>query len=250
MSRKLKNLVAKMMCENTGAHMLDSGGAYGRHHERNKAMTVKDWDKTPEAQLEVYVRAVGEKIVVDLSAQTNVYHFMTKTLELDEYCNRFNHLKCPNFDSDILGVSDNQEAWLKKFHFEIGDSFNNYNWCSPSSQTLQGTEASREGEYGTEHYVLLQVHGGCDVRGGYTDAKLFKLPHFVDSAVWWVYAADEAFFSYETEEKTWYFDLMNEEFTNEEDRKIDDEYLEEFVKAVHLAPGQTFVIHGDIRVSF
>ena len=25
-----------------------------------------------------------------------------------------------------------------------------------------------------EPYLLLQIHGGCDVRGGYTDAKLFK----------------------------------------------------------------------------
>jgi hypothetical protein len=25
-----------------------------------------------------------------------------------------------------------------------------------------------------EPYLLLQIHGGADVRGGYTDAKLFK----------------------------------------------------------------------------
>ena len=32
-------------------------------------------------------------------------------------------------------------------------------------------------------YVLLQIHNGCDVRGGYTDAKLFKLndDYFVEN---------------------------------------------------------------------
>ena len=32
-------------------------------------------------------------------------------------------------------------------------------------------------EYGGKSYVLLQIHGGCDVRGGYTDAKVFTVDH-------------------------------------------------------------------------
>ena len=30
-----------------------------------------------------------------------------------------------------------------------------------------------------EEYLLLQIHNGCDVRGGYTDAKLFKCPECI-----------------------------------------------------------------------
>ena len=251
MSRKLKNLVVKMLSENTGAHLLDSGGAYGRNFEKNKGMTVKDWDKTPEARLEVYHYTIGDKHSVDLYAQTSVYHFMTKTLELDEYCNRFNHLKCDNHDSDVYGVSDNQRAWLDKFHFEIGDSFNNVNWGSPTSQTLQGAEVSRNDTYtGMEHYVLLQVHGGCDVRGGYTDAKLFKLPDYCASAIDWVYAADEAYFSHEIEDKRWCFDLCHDVFTNEEGVSIEEKELLEFVKTLQLEECKTFVIDGDVRGSF
>ena len=31
-----------------------------------------------------------------------------------------------------------------------------------------------------EDYVLLQVHGGADVRGGYTDARLFTFKHYAE----------------------------------------------------------------------
>jgi hypothetical protein len=29
-----------------------------------------------------------------------------------------------------------------------------------------------------ERYLLLQIHGGCDARGGYTNAKLFLPPDY------------------------------------------------------------------------
>ena len=49
--------------------------------------------------------------------------------------------------------------------------FNTYNGDSDLSQILQG--AWLEDADG-DTYLLLQIHGGCDARGGYTDAKLFK----------------------------------------------------------------------------
>jgi hypothetical protein len=30
-------------------------------------------------------------------------------------------------------------------------------------------------EFNGDDYILLQIHNGADVRGGYTDAKLFKI---------------------------------------------------------------------------
>ena len=29
----------------------------------------------------------------------------------------------------------------------------------------------------------MQIHGGCDVRGGYTDAKLFTLPYGIEAVL-------------------------------------------------------------------
>ena len=54
---------------------------------------------------------------------------------------------------------------------ESKHEFNTYNGGSDLSQVLQG--AWLEDADG-DTYLLLQIHGGCDVRGGYTDAKLFK----------------------------------------------------------------------------
>ena len=51
------------------------------------------------------------------------------------------------------------------------EPFNTYDGDSDLSQVLQG--AWLEDADG-DTYLLLQIHGGCDVRGGYTDAKLFK----------------------------------------------------------------------------
>ena len=36
-----------------------------------------------------------------------------------------------------------------------------------------------------EEYILIQVHGGCDARSGYTDAKLFKVPYWLDYISEW-----------------------------------------------------------------
>ena len=39
-----KELIYKMLTENTGVHMLDSGGAYGRNWERNQVKTIEDFE--------------------------------------------------------------------------------------------------------------------------------------------------------------------------------------------------------------
>lgn len=53
---------------------------------------------------------------------------------------------------------------------EIKQTINTYNSDSDLSQILQYSWLT----INDEQYLLLQIHGGCDARGGYTDAKLFK----------------------------------------------------------------------------
>jgi len=80
----------------------------------------------------------------------------------------------------LYGVS--REAWdyLKcSFDVEIERGFNTYNGDSDLSQTLQGSTLTINDEY----YYLIQIHGGCDVRGGYTDAKLFACDIYSDDRI-------------------------------------------------------------------
>jgi hypothetical protein len=162
-----KELIYSMLTESTGAHMLDSGGAYGRHWERNQKRSIEDFENEPE-QLYTWD---GHYICRTVS----VFHYLSQ-LEQDELCEEFNALPCPNWDAEeVYGVSDSQWRWLcwqanvRLSDLSVKHTFNTYNWDSDLSQVLHGSWI----DIGGQQYLLLQIHNGCDVRGGYTDAKLF-----------------------------------------------------------------------------
>lgn len=166
----VKKLVYELLTANTGAHPADSGGAYGRHWERNAKKSIEDFEAEPQAVLELTKFHDG---TWDAYPRISLYHHLARILQLDDLCNEFNALPVDDWDSDdYYGVSAAGEQWLKDKGFEpLGDTFNSYNGDSCLSQVIQGETFNLDGDY----YCLLQIHGGCDVRGGYTDAKLFKL---------------------------------------------------------------------------
>lgn len=160
-----KELIYNMLTENTGSHMLDSGGAYGRNWERNQVKTIEDFENEPE---EVYTYA---KRWNELSRIVSVYHYLSQ-LEIDSVCEAYNSMPCDNWDAEgVYGVSSEQWDWLNHHFAEVNvvHTFNTYNGLSDLSQILQGSWLKLDGD----QYVLLQIHGGCDARGGYTSAKLF-----------------------------------------------------------------------------
>ena len=72
---KTKHLIYEMLTENTGRHMLDSGGAYGRNWERNQKKTIQDFQNEEE-----------ELITFDgdyIERTVSVFHYLSQ-LELDE----------------------------------------------------------------------------------------------------------------------------------------------------------------------
>jgi hypothetical protein len=163
---KIENMIYKMLKTNTGINMCDSGGANGRMWQRNASKSLADFKAEP-----IVILYFDGYMDVTFS----VFHHLTKTLELDEFCEKFNRMKCENWDGEFFGTSAKQCAWLEKNGFEVDKyrrEFNTYNYDSDFSQVLQGTFL-RQGGY-VDNYVLLQIHQGADVRGGYTDAKLFK----------------------------------------------------------------------------
>ena len=177
MKLTLEQTIAAMLTENTGTHMLDSGGANGRAWQRNLGKTVEDFRAMPSATAEITVREYEGETVAEIIPCVNVFHLLTGgALELCGLCRQFNAMPVDDLDGGFYGASMAGAEWLETRGFEeSGETFNTYNWNSNHSQILQGTELTRESEYGEEKYLLLQIHGGADVRGGYTDAKLFKL---------------------------------------------------------------------------
>ncbi len=173
-----KEVIKSMLVENTGSHMLDSGGAYGRNHERNQS---RDFDNEPTATLS------AKHGYLDVSK--NIYHFLVEHLEfhpaLDDKFQAF----CDSNDDHDFSNMNEFPTNLKKHETEDYDisspwdsrddsiCVNTYNHDSALSQVIQYVAFHCNHEL----IVILQVHGGCDVRGGYTKPRVFL--------------ADESFFN-------------------------------------------------------
>lgn len=182
-----QNLIKEMLTENTGSHFLDSGGAYGRHWQENQ---FRDFDSEPEVLLRFLPNGEFDFYSV------NIYHYLCEVLELDE---------CAIAANKILEQEDDthwvDEAWnclrelFKDFHNDPNKAFlkdnfdlkresevkNTYNYEENLSQVLQFKEFTLDDGYQEIPYVMLQVHNGADVRGGYTDTRVFKLKGLLDS---------------------------------------------------------------------
>jgi hypothetical protein len=226
--KSVKQVVFEMMTENTGSHMLDSGGAYGRNWERNKKLTIEDFEKRPEATLEIS-RKYGSD---EFSPTVDLFHKLTGCLEIDSICNEFNEMEVSDWDGDFYGVSTAGTAWLKERFEVVGEAFNTYNWDNNFSQIIQGQELKcRETD---DVYALVQVHGGCDARGGYTDAKLFKVQ------------GSEGI--YELISDNCMFDVIDwmGEWINNEGTCAKDEDFKKLIKKYKVRKGTAKVINGTI----
>lgn len=178
MTNQVKQLIHAMLIENTGRAICDSGGENGRAWQRNAGKTLTDFENEKPVELEISKwQREGEAAQYDAIVNISLFHHLARALELDPYCREFNALECGNWNGEFYGTDQGQCDWLLDNGFTAkGDSFNSYNWCANFSQTIQGQIlANDDGAL----YVLLQIHGGADVRGGYTDAKLFKLQQWI-----------------------------------------------------------------------
>jgi hypothetical protein len=170
-----KRTLIKMLCENTGSHMLDSGGAYGRNFERN---AHKDFEASPEATAEFSI--YDDKL--SCSITLNVYHWLAARLnyrpdmqaQFTRFANRPENKDESWFTTGAAYMDHLVET--KDATGLYGDgkpmTVNTYNGEDSLSQVIQYTYF----EIDRDAFVLLQIHGGCDVRGGYTKPMIFEAP--------------------------------------------------------------------------
>ena len=171
------DIFTEMLTENTGRALCDSGDMYGRRYDLN---AHRDFEAEDAAHL--HIDASG------IEFSTNTYHYLKEHLTLSDWLQE----KLEEFseredmqDESWLGIMESFGPYLRDEGYEVtglyGDGdpmvINTYNHESLLDQTLQYVymEVNQEG------YVLLQVHGGCDVRGGYTRPRAFKIDDY-DSA--------------------------------------------------------------------
>jgi hypothetical protein len=204
-----QQVISHQLGVNTGSHPLDSGGAYGRHWEQNQ--------ESPPAQEPEWDVRSGYVI-------HNVYHWMLQSFSRDDVTDAmeaslyaYGHEGAgegqswlytmqdwsDRFVEGTLSYKDQAQSGLPDEVLEIvyglGDrslgpvtTANTYNggeWHT-LSQCLQ--MALIGGPY--PDYALVQVHGGADIRGGYTAPRVYsvegscipmELSYNAESCDWW-----------------------------------------------------------------
>ncbi len=183
-----KSVLTDLFKENTGRHMLDSGGAYGRNFEENNELEDLEEEKAPVSfdirQITDYDTGepTGE---IEIIPSVSMFHYMLEHAEFDETCH-----KLTKIFKDFSDLGDTSNSWLTEMTEFIEEhdtndreahAMNTYNHeFNHADQVVQfipftihhldeenPSETELEYDIYGEH-VLIQIHGGCDVRGGYT----------------------------------------------------------------------------------
>lgn len=224
-TQTVEEIISSMLKENTGVALCDSGGSNGRMWQHNQG---KDFSHEPEISGEIEQASPGKFY---FNWTISIYHYLINRLQLDDLCQEFNSKEVKDWNSEeFYGVSEEGEAWIKNNFFVEGSPINTYNGESNLSQVLQFQLLRSDIN---ELYVLLQIHGGCDVRGGYTDAKLFKLQKY-DDCFGYDPSVSVSIYEKDKEDAVSTFDIYyGYDFVNAEGRSID---LDEELKKINFSP--------------
>lgn len=240
MTSEIEKVIFEMLTGSTGTHFLDSGGATGRHWQRNQKRTIEDFRNEPEAFL------ILEPDYPE--AEISVFHFLTSgAFQLDDIAQEFNALDCDDWHGDFNGTSAEQCAWLEVHGLSpTGPAWNTYNHDSILSQVLQGqTLENSDGDT----YELIQIHNGADVRGGYADARLFRIDDYCDCSIWET-AMFSASIGPDFDEYVG-LDWSGGEWTNHEGMSADDDdWAALRVHADLTTADGTKMLHGNIQRSW
>jgi len=183
---KTEQVIFDMLTENTGVHMMDSGGDDGRMWQRNAKKTLDDFRSEPFATIDP---KYGDSSI-------SLFHYMNQYLDFDEELTKhFEEFATQLPEEPWLEII---EEWLDvlsvepegEFYSDARWNFNTYNfdlwWVN---QTLQGSFFGMNGK----DFLIVQVHGGADVRGGYTKPKVFALKSWSGKDEFVLSAADMCF---------------------------------------------------------
>lgn len=176
-----EQIVAAMLRENTGRALCDSGDAYGRNWSRNQG---KDFASEPVVSGRFSAwRPKSGPPQLEANFSISLYHWMVHCLEFDAELQR-------ELDEFAARPENEDEGWLALSEMfadhlhELGrleaaprvhNTYNDPDYIH-LTQVLQYTAIAIDG--GFEDYpthVIVNVHGGCDVRGGYTAPKVFRV---------------------------------------------------------------------------
>lgn len=176
---KNQKAIYKLLTTSTWSALCDSGGAYGRHWQRNQARSIQDFIRDPQVYIElthyIYDGEKPTEHLVQSGFHITKYHYdprwvldstslsTTRTSEervnnveysytislfhwLDRYFDIANTENDPfvsKFNRLRKGqhdyLEDRQDEYLESIGYQKGDTMNSYNWYSNMSQVYQLT---------------------------------------------------------------------------------------------------------------
>jgi len=141
--------------ENTGAHFLDSGSAYGRYHEQppidanEESIKLDPLDGTPSIE-------TGHWLANTLDTQTD------GALALNAEFGRLAEGMSDATWVEVLEALFGRHGWdVESNRYNVYDSDNDF------TQGFVFTFCQQEAQADYPEFVAIEVHTGCDVRGGY-----------------------------------------------------------------------------------
>lgn len=173
-----------MFREPVSRSMLDSGDAYGRHYQHNASV---DLAALPDVRVTFGLDSTGPDPGFTLSVCREAYPFLLRRLVYDDlgtqeflkFCREagletYRPTSMADWLRDVLALARRMPTGPiipGKWEYSVVNTYNHDTYLSQTLQYVQqDVEEERPGSL-----VVLQVHGGCDVRGGYTEPRVFKM---------------------------------------------------------------------------
>lgn len=173
MNNKTKQVIYNMLTENTGKHFLDSGGASGRHWQRNELKTIDDFEK--EDDIKVIDQDTDYPYIIK-----SLYHHLVNsctylekdTNDLINWINEDPYHWADNKDGRCAGSMYDIEDYMRLTYDRDTRIEYTYNYDNSLSQDIQYISL---GDTYDCNIIALAIHNGADARGGLTDYKIFEI---------------------------------------------------------------------------
>tara|TARA_R110000851_G_scaffold73579_2_gene162345 strand:+ start:73 stop:654 length:582 start_codon:yes stop_codon:yes gene_type:complete len=167
---KTQKAIYKMLTENTGVAMCDSGGDDGRHWQRNQKKSFKDFQNEIEISYDK-----------DFGCTKSLFHHLNESLEyLPELTNKLN-LWIARDKYDVFKNNDgrcndwdNVQTFMEEYLYP-DEKINCHYTYNEETVLSQNVQFLYGGDIYDHDIIALSIHNGADARGGLTDYKFFKV---------------------------------------------------------------------------
>ena len=155
-------ILGKMLREDTGRVLIDGGDYHGRHFESRRK--IKSFAKLPYAKLAFMA---GDEPVVLKNTYLALAEFLTYSPDMTRL---FRKSVSNQFSVYEIEKFADETSECKHECCRLGGNSHNMDDCTLDS-AIQFETFSRD----DKTYVILQIHGGCDSRWGYTLPRVFEI---------------------------------------------------------------------------